>query len=330
MTIRSNAAEPNYYSLLYFDRQNNVNPNTRKKLDGASSYDPIDIYIKNAANCAKSAQYFGLSYSVITNNKALVDERMAALAINHLPVIEHRFQLDVPKKIRFYAAHFKLELFSLFATGAWGERVGLIDTDTVFLKKLDTDTGPVDALYVYDISSQIRRSYGDNVPAESVGQITGVSSPDARWFGGEALVGSAAAFKALAIQTEAVWPGYLKCMDRLFHVGDEAVTSAALNTLRLNGYPIVEWSQGGPIRRWFTATTLHRQLTFGEALPGCCLLHLPTDKEFLANRSNQPYTPESFIADFRQYARRKLLPRRIYSSLRNMVPGQQRRYTAAL
>ena len=100
--------------------------------------DPILTYVRCAELCAASAASYGLSLTIVTNKAEIVQNYKEQLALNHLIVEGINFVLEVPPNIPFYSAHFKIELISLIGQGAFGNLVGLIDSDTVFLGSLDS------------------------------------------------------------------------------------------------------------------------------------------------------------------------------------------------
>ena len=100
-----------FYSLLY------VQQGAEKLAQnfGAASSEPpkikdIELYTKSCSNLMKSLDAHGFSYSVLTNNAALLKQLQP-----ELDVIQIEFSLDVPQGISFYGAHFKIDTFRWFA-----------------------------------------------------------------------------------------------------------------------------------------------------------------------------------------------------------------------
>lgn len=228
------------------------------------------------------------------------------MQLGDLAVVGFEFSLQVPQGIPFYSAHFKLDLFRAFGSGEFGRDVGLVDLDTVLLRGLPK----CGALGVYDISDQVLPIYEQSRIAADVRKISGKSIPEARWYGGEFVVGSAGMFRTISSYIEAFWGNYIQNVGTLAHIGDEMIMSAALNCARLDGVSLVDYGRDGSVARWWTSRTRHRQPPF-DAVKGSALLHLPADKIFLARQAQNPFDSEIFLKKFRPYVRRKCLSRRI-------------------
>ncbi len=123
------------------------------------------------------------------------------------------------------------------------------------------------------------------------------------------------------------WPKYEGVIGALHHVGDEAVVSAAINLARLDGLVIVNADCGGGVARWWTARTEAPIRRFRE-IEDRSLLHLPSDKEFLAAYPRASFDGARFVSAYRAYAGRKLRVRR----LANFIDGLRGRskYVARL
>ncbi|PNG25372.1 hypothetical protein [Methylocella silvestris] len=282
----------------------------------AKSGDPIDIYLKCAALCAASVATAGGSFALITNHAARLAARCKALGLDHLQLREYRFVWPVPEGVAFYSAHYKLELIEAFATGAFGVRVGLIDVDTVLQKAFDLPDIAEGALAIYDITDIERASYGTDRIRQDIETVAGKSFPDARWYGGEFIIGDPRAFATLARAVKSCWGNYTQAIGKLHHVGDEAVVSAAINLARLEGFATVNADRGGGVARWWTARTEAPVRRFRE-IENRSLLHLPSDKEFLAAYPCAGFDGARFVSAYRSYAGRKLRLRR----LANFVAG---------
>lgn len=289
-----------YYSLLYIDQVRNRNTNL------AGGGDPVDVYLSCACLCAKAFRSAGESFCLVTNDTGEVQRRLERLQLGDLPVVSFEFLLQVPQGIPFYSAHFKLDLFRGFGSGEFGKDVGFVDLDTVLLRTLPK----CGALGVYDISDQVLPIYEQPRIAADMEKISGQSIPEARWYGGEFVTGSASMFRAISSYVETFWGNYIQNVGSLAHIGDEMVMSAALNCARLDGVSLVDYGKNGSVARWWTSRTRHQQLPF-DAVKGSALLHLPADKIFLARQAQNPFDGETFLKKFRPYVRRKCLSRRI-------------------
>jgi hypothetical protein len=291
-----------------------------------SSQDPIDVYLRCAALCAASMARSGNTFALITNNVAHLRRRCLALGITNLELLDYAFKWQVPKGIRFYSAHYKLDIIEAFSTGEFGKNIGLIDIDTVLSKPLDLPTRADDSLIVYDITSMESASYGRVRIRRDLETVAGQALRDPRWYGGEFIMGSPAAFGAIAERIRRCWPNYLKSIDRLNHVGDEMIVSAAINLTADAGLPLVNADRDGGVARWWTTRTLAPMPMF-KGIEDRSLLHFPGDKEFLAAFPSGEFEGPLFVKSYRKYAARRLQLCRIVNAV-SSLRGQGRRFVA--
>lgn len=294
--------EVKMYGLLYFDPENDrhVNMSSRQKT--------IDIYLLCAANCSRLLRDLGVSFTLITNNRTLLTERLLSLSISSLQVLEYRFTLSVPAGVPFYSAHFKLELCNAFASGNFGKYVALIDIDTLPLRSLPVS----DHLSAYEISDQIFPRYGRDVVVRDLEILAGKGLPDGRWYGGEFVMGSADQFRVLAEFINECWPRYVANIGAVHHLGDEMVLSAALN-LYSEKYRVADYGAPGHVARWWSSRTFNKQATFKD-VRNAALLHLPADKPFLATLVRNGENKYPILDAYEKHVRSKLL-------LRSLIPA---------
>lgn len=287
------------YGLLYVDPSDSrhVNINSRRN--------SIDVYLRCAANCSRSFRRQGTTLRLITNNKKLLAERLAHLAIPDLEITEHRFTLGVPPRIPFFSAHFKLELFDAFASGDYGKYVALVDIDTLLLRRLPQS----EDLAVYDISDQVFPRYGKEVVIRDLELLTGHQFSNGRWYGGEFVMGSAAQFGDLASLIALCWPRYIENIGTVHHLGDEMVLSAALNLYAAEN-ALADYGSQNNVTRWWSSRTFNKQAPFSSAVKAA-LLHLPADKIFISRSNLDHFTDRPTLKAYQQYVRRKLMIRSI-------------------
>ncbi len=290
--------------------------------------DPILTYIKCAEFCAASAASYGLSLTIVTNKVEVLKKYENELSLRHLTVEGVDFNLEVPPNIPFYSAHFKLELISLIGKGVFGNYVGLIDSDIVFLGSLDPILVKSDLMQVYDISHSIISEYGVKVVRRDLELVSDIDIETPVWYGGEYLVGTKLQFSSLSDIISVCWPRYIESIKGLHHIGDEMVVSAALAIAQKAGLRLFDAGANDGIARWWTARTGFVQKPFDE-VSQTALLHLPSDKDFLASRSLLKYDRESFLADYREHARGKIFRRRLVS-FTERLRGRPRRFVARL
>lgn len=303
-----------FFSLLFVDGDNTKHANLR-----AGHEDPIDIYIECASTLAQSLKASGSSLAVLTNDEALIRERMARLALPpDFEVTQLAFNRKVPRGIPFYSAHFKLDLFRYFGACTEAEPICLLDGDTVLLTQPNIDRTLEDGLIIYDIVGQLA---GDCTPAELLKDIEAVGGTTldcVRWYGGEFILGRPIAFSRLADKVDQIWPKYLDAINSVRHVGDEMVVTAALTRLQAEGMKLLDAGQAKLISRWWTARTNSRQVPFSVAAKSN-ILHLPSDKLFLRQMARRPFISSTFLTEYRRYARSRLLGRRLANPLLNAV-----------
>ena len=318
-----NKAEHFIYGLLYVDRRHNTPTNLKSR-----GVDPIDIYIKCAALCANSMAANEQRFRLITNDAKALRRRSIELGLQNLDIIEHSFKWTVPDGIPFYSAHFKLELLEAFATGHYGPHIGLIDIDTALCRPLLFPPLPPGGLLAYDISDQIFPAYGAERVRADLERIAGKALGKIRWFGGEFLLGDTMGFRHLSDLIAQCWPRYTAAVTELHHVGDEMIVSAALNMASENGQAIIDAGSASVVIRWWSARTGFRQRPFRQA-KSHNLMHLPSDKPFLAEFAAEPFEGSAFLSAYESYVRKKLIRRNIYNVLTGLL-GRPKKFVGAI
>lgn len=311
---------PVFYGLLYIDEREHEHVNLKGSHNGS------DIYLRCAALCASSVRYHGCMFRLVTNDRAYVQRRFAELQIPQCEVVEPRFTLDVPRGIRFYGAHFKLDVYALFGKGVFGDRCGLIDIDSVMTAPIDFSGLSPETLIGYDITDQVAPAYGVERIRSDVERLTGVPTPGFKWLGGEFLFGHADSFRVLSNAMADLWPRYVEAIDNLHHVGDEMLLCAAAHLLP--ELRILDGGKLGNVARWWSARTPHRQPPFA-AIQNRSILHLPSDKPFLAASAGAEFHPSTFISAYKKAVAGKLTRRRFLNSILRRVK-RDRKFAARL
>jgi hypothetical protein len=327
MTV-SAVRQPRFYGLLYVTEKDS-HPNLRSKnpIDIILVRNRIDIYLSCAALTAASIRAFGGNFALITNAAYFLRDRCKALGID-LEIIDHVFKRSVPTGIRFYSAHFKLDIIEAFSTGRFGEPLALVDVDTVFLKPLILPASLGNHIIAYDITNIDVEPYEMQRVHAELELVAGQPLRDARWYGGEFLMGNASTFKVLSEKIQQCWPNYVEALGSLRHVGDETVVSAAINLAVETGLPLANADSVGGVARWWTSRTRVPMPSFKE-IEDRSLLHLPADKIFLASYPRCSFNGPRFVATYRKYAARKLLVRSVVTSLSKFF-GDDSRFVARL
>lgn len=284
-----------FYGLLHIAE----NESSSVQLSGRSFVDQIAVYLKNASTLASSLEKAGYGFFLLTNKADELREILTQLTLPSLKVEQISFTREIPSGIRFYSAHFKLDVYQYFAALDNHYSV-LCDLDMLCTgKKLKIFQQAVESetpLY-YNITDQVSYGKSRDVAYDDIHLIEGKS--EGIWCGGEFIGGTSSFFKSLAAEVDNIFPNYIKVIDQVSHVGDEAVTSVALQRLRQKGTHMID---AGPVsivgRFWNCSRSLsyQRHANFYE---GCFLLHLPADKEFLAELAGQ--NVEDYVRCFKHY-----------------------------
>jgi hypothetical protein len=267
------------FGLLYLD----VREESAVNISKTTFRDLISIYINNAKILSSSLQAQAISFTLLTNHKAWVDEYVAS-GSQPLQVKEIPFATQVPAGIRFYSAHYKLDAFRYLASLCNGY-VALCDLDMVCINDFPGCLKNIVQAGIplcYDISDQVIPAYGHDVIMQDLTALHGLES-EGRWSGGEYISGKPEFFKALVKEIGCIYTNYTANHENLHHIGgEEVITSAALEILRRQGRYIADAGTLGIVGRYWNSYTLHTQKSF-DYFKQCFLLHLPGDKRFLSD-----------------------------------------------
>jgi hypothetical protein len=302
-----------FYTLLYVE-------------EGNEDSKKIDMYLKCAMHLHDSLMYNDQNLKIISNNPDLLNEKLRYFSRPEI-AIEIPFLFKVPKDINYYSAHFKLDVIREFAKGNLGERVALVDSDAVMLRPFPSNLEwSSKSIFTYDLTEMVAGEFGDKHVSKDVELLTGSHIENARWFGGEFIAGTPAAFAILSKRIDQVWKTYSQLYKSTNHQGDEMVVTAALDTLSQEKLiDIIDIGDNGKqwIGRWFSgrATFIQKNLRYYLQF---AMIHLPSDKQFLADISNEGFSPSSFLNKYISNSRKKVLKRRIYTLLRR--PFETKKY----
>lgn len=307
------------FGLLHLNEneQSAVNVSTRDFAEITS------IYVKNAINLSNSFQSQGISFTLLTNRQDIVLEYVHS-AKGNLQVNEIPFITQVPSGISFYSAHFKLDAFR-YLSRLTDDYVGLCDLDMACIGRypvcLHNIVKAKLPLY-YDISDQVIPAYGHEIIINNLNLMHGLES-EGRWCGGEFIAGTPDFFSRLVKEIDCIYAKYTANIAKMHHVGDEAFTTAALELLRRKGVCMLDAGTLGIVGRYWNTVTLHPQKPFAYYKRGF-LLHLPADKNFLAEFSKQErFVSDDFLKRYATYRSSfpqmaKKVARKVYSFLRGI------------
>jgi hypothetical protein len=268
-------------TLVFIDIDAKASPNSTSK-------DPLS-YAHQALCLNKTLLYAGMQpLNVFTNAPDVVLSCFATVPEGRRPMV-HRLitNVNVPREIEFYAAHFKLDLLEQVA--------GMLAPDTLLLL-LDSDIVAIRPLAdellqrcadvgvgAFDISDQVFPAYGSALVIKDLEIVAGRHLLNPRWYGGEFLISTPAFLTRLVPRAREHCERYVSEVARLQHHGDESFVSAALNTLADEGQQIVELGAYQAIGRHWTGNT-HRDLRW---FKHCCFVHLPDGKKLIERESRR-------------------------------------------
>lgn len=211
--------------------------------------------------------------NVVTNDKKTLRESLERIGYECVNVIEILFTLDVPRDIPFYSAHFKIDVYRYFAQRPDNEYSILVDGDVVCMREFCeefysiTDEG-LPMVYYLD-------GYGGSQKMRDVKKIVSDVSwmP---WTGGEFIGGKNDFFAMLYDAIMKFKDAYWKVVnDGLFHVGDEMLTSIAVQRLRRKAVCPVDAKVFSVVHRYWS---IHEHKSLSDY--HVSLMHLPGDKVF--------------------------------------------------
>jgi hypothetical protein len=284
------------YGLLRIDEQERASANLTTK----NFSEQLAVYARAGVTLARSLKAQGISFTLLTNQRDTVTSHIGATA-DTLAVQEIPFTTKVPHGTQFFSAHYKLDAYRYLST-LKQDYVGLCDLDMVCMRNIPQSLSNIIAAKIplyYDISDQVIPAYGQEIILENLTSIHGLKS-EGRWYGGEFISGPPTFFDLLTRTVEEVYPRYIENLASMHHVGDEAYTSAALETIRRKLGCLGDAGTVGIVGRFWNAPVKHPQKPF-DYFRDCFLLHLPADKPFLAYFDGEPST---FISAYQAHLKR--------------------------
>jgi hypothetical protein len=216
-----------------------------------------------------------------------------------LNCIEIPFSFKVPKDINFFAAHYKIDVFRYFASLSDSDYSFLLDSDVVCINKMPLNLANCinsNTPVYYDITSQVYPAYGRETIIKDKDTLMEIDSSTGIWAGGEFIGGDNKFFELLYQEVEDIRGNYIKNYKILHHQGDEALVSSAIEKLLKKKY-ICDAGLFGGIGRFWSGQTLHVQNNWKSYLNNF-LLHLPSDKEFIAAINS---IDDTFITQYEKY-----------------------------
>lgn len=281
------------------------NESSAENIKVSSFKQQIAIYLRNAVTLSKSLAQQGYEFVLLTNDKTEVDGALRSMGLSNLLVTQTlHCDTKVPTGIRFYSAHYKLDVFRYLATLPPESYSGFIDLDVIAVNSappcLDRIITAGIPLY-YDISDQVIPAYGHERILADMRRLSSAVC-EGRWSGGEFLCGPTKFFFAVYEECLRVLKHYNECFTDLHHQGDEIITSVALENIRISRqFYIADAGKLNIIGRYWSCPVRHPQPHF-DYFQRCFLLHLPADKKWLADlATSKPQSTENVLAHYRRH-----------------------------
>lgn len=259
----------------------------------------IGLYLTCAKQLHRSLAAEGIELVVLTNDAAFL-QRLNADGYG-IAIVQLDFTLNVPSGIKFYSAHFKLEVFGYLAS-LKDDYIALVDSDILCInpvpnafRLLAKNKWP---LY-YDITDQVTPAYGAEAVIADKERISGKPSIGL-WAGGEFLAGPPSFFQTVFAEVSGLKEAYFAAAATAHHQGDEVLTSVAIENLKIGGANIFDAGALSLIGRYWSYVPLHQQKPV-EAYKNHFLIHLPSDKKFIAGLKGDELRGEPFFSRYRRH-----------------------------
>ena len=282
-----------FYTMIFIDRvyetgaYNGISGEFEKQ---------INTYISCAKNFALSLNHYGYKLSIITNEGDYIKSLTDTIEVIQIP-----FDLVIPKGILFYSAHHKIDVFKWLG-GNGDDYSFLVDNDMMCINEM-----PVNLKYCikrnfpvyYDISDSEYAAYGRDKIISSKYKLD-KNSGTGLCAGGEFVGGDRSFFMSLHSEIMNIIDVYFSDFNSFVHQSDEMVLSVVLEKfIREKSYPLINAGLFGGIGRYWSSETRHCQHLI-ESYYDNFLLHIPKDKEFIANYSFE-HSDQSFISLYKKY-----------------------------
>jgi len=279
-----------FYTMLYIKNKDTI----------SNMAENGSVTVLGYINCCKvlhdSLKKIGYKLIILTNEPGIISEKEPSLAVCMV-----NFELNIPEGIRFYSAHYKIEVFRFLSLHGDNYSI-LLDNDVVCINNMPENMEEIIKINMpiyYDTTDQCYPAYGRRTLIEDKTAVMEEESIG-NWAGGEFIGGNRQFFDVIYKSCMNYWDAYIKNTSRLHHIGDEMLTSCAIEKYILEGNRIFNIGSIGCIGRYWSVKTLHIGKPF-EALLDNFLLHLPADKEYLAKYNYGG----NFIKDYQKYIKNK-------------------------
>lgn len=265
--------ELTFYTLLYVD------VDEVRQLRGVTrrGEDRLKIFLRNAAVLDKSlVEFGGMSHlTILTNNDSLLERLSREIGYTDFKIKGLVFNLEVPKGIKFYSAHYKIDVFGWLGGQDESQYSILFDNDIVMLNSLPKE---IENIAEEGLPMVYRlQGYGIDRVMKDTRKIM-ADIPIVSWSGGEFIGGRARFWKRLSEKCLEIAPAYFRSLDKdLFHIGDEMITNMALALLEREGLRVLDAGSINVITRYWGAIDKRSFRDINSSF-----VHLPADKVWLS------------------------------------------------
>lgn len=306
-----------FFTLIHIckEEQSLHNNSLTKNFD-----EQISLYLTCAKNLHRSLVSEGIELIILTNDQPFLQRlNKDGYPIQIIPL---QFSFEVPTGIKFYSAHFKLEVFT-YLSALHEEYIALVDSDILCINPMpETFENCVSQklpLY-YDITDQVTPAYGASAIIKDKERISEKPSIGL-WAGGEFIAGPPSFFGKLSAEINSIKSKYLQHYKTFHHQGDEMLTSVAIENIKTNGdVPLLDAGALSIVGRYWSYVPLHIQKPI-EAYTDYFLLHLPSDKKFIITL--QPGELKGAVF-FKKYSRHIFVSRTVEKIFKRIKPYAKR------
>ena len=260
----------------------------------------ILTYLKCAAYLQKTLKELGHDFTLLCNKKKIIQKIIDREKIN-IQLKEINFQTFVPKNIHFSSCHYRVDVFKHLSNLKNSFSI-LIDLDVLVVnqylklnKKLNYNTG-----YVHDISDNFFPAYGKKYINKKLKVISSISS--LRWYGGDFYGGNSNFFRILYKLSKKYQKNFVKKKNYLEKMTDELFLTATINEIITKKlYKIKNVNEIKLFTRYWSINVLHKQKNFTNLIKNYSFLHLPADKNLLADFLSKDYSINKSKNEFELY-----------------------------
>lgn len=304
--------EKRFYTLLYIDK-NEIRSLSKTGIGRATNLsfkDRLKMFLGCAALLNKTLQINKVgNLEILTNDIQLLDKLQSDFGYT-IKATEIEFSLDVPQGIKFYSAHFKIDVFKYLGTLSNQQISFLLDNDVICTNQIPQVIENIEqANYlkgkhfpalIYEMPLYGGERMVSDKKKIDKEQIHGL------WAGGEFIAGTSDFYLNLYNEIMTIKDKYWSVCQELFHQGDEMLTSVALENIFYKcKYPLLNAGDLGLIKRYWSildSNPYYQNKTW--------FAHLPYDKGMLSLIDvNKINSNEDLVKIYKSYWRKLRLKR---------------------